>query len=101
MAQMLIRPDVVDFLDVVMHDQSLELLLEGLTVGRGSDLDQRSIGQAQIRIATGANITGLRRKEGGIIISPEATTVLKAGDVLIALGTRAQLEALKKLVHVP
>ncbi len=99
MAQMLIRPDVLDFLDVVMHDQSLELLLEGLTVGHGCDLDQCSIGQARIRIETGANIVGLRRKEGGVIISPEASTVLNAGDVLISLGTRAQLEALRELVH--
>jgi voltage-gated potassium channel len=99
-AQMFIRPDVVDFLDVVMHDETLELLLEDLTVGYGCTLDQCSIGEARIRKETGANILGLKRKEGGIIISPEASTVLYAGDVLIALGTRQQLEALADLVFV-
>lgn len=96
---MLIRPDVVDFLDVVMHDESLELLLEDLTVGQGCELDQCSIGQAHIREKTGANILGLKRKEGGIITAPEASTVLCAGDVLIALGTRRQLEALTEMVQ--
>ncbi len=100
-ALMLIRPDVVDFLDVVMHDESLELLLEDLTVGYGCPLDQCTIGEARIRKATGANILGLKREEGKIVISPEASTVLYPGDVLIALGTRQQLEALAELVNAP
>ncbi len=100
-AQMLIRPGVVDFLDVVMHDETLELLLEDLTVGSGCTLDQCSIGQARIRKETGANILGLKRKKGGIVISPEASTVLYAGDVLIALGTRQQLEALAEMIQSP
>ncbi len=98
MALMLIHPDVVDFLDVVMHDESLELFLEDLTVGHGCTLDQCSIGEARIRKVTGANILGLKREEGKIVISPEASTVLYPGDVLIALGTRQQLESLSELV---
>jgi voltage-gated potassium channel len=101
MALMLVHPDVVDFLDVVMHDESLELLLEDLTVGRGCTLDQCSIGEVRIRKVTGANILGLKRKEGGIVISPEASTIVYPGDVLIALGTRQQLEALGRLVYAP
>jgi voltage-gated potassium channel len=101
MALMLVHPVVVDFLDVVMHDESLELLLEDLTVGQGCTLDQCSIGEARIRKVTGANILGLKRKEGGIVISPEASTVLYTGDVLVALGTRQQLEALAALVYGP
>ncbi len=101
MALMLVRPDVVDFLDVVMHDESLELLLEDLTVGQGCALDQCSIGEARIRKVTGANILGLKRKVGGIVISPEASTILYPGDVLIALGTQQQLEALARLVYAP
>lgn len=98
MALMLIHPDVVDFLDVVMHDESLELFLEDLTVGHGCTLDQCSIGEARIRKVTGANILGLKREEEKIVISPEASTVLYPGDVLIALGTRQQLESLSELV---
>lgn len=99
MAQMLLRPDVVDFLDVVMHDESLELLLENLTVGSGCVLDRCAVGKARIRERTGANILGLKRKEEGIIISLEPSTVLYAGDVLIALGTRPQLEVLAQMVY--
>jgi voltage-gated potassium channel len=101
MAQMLIRSDVVDFLDVVMHDETLELLLEDLTVGPGCALDQRSIGEARIRTETGANILGIKRKEGGIVLAPEASTVIYPNDILIALGTRQQLEALAELVCAP
>jgi voltage-gated potassium channel len=99
MAQMLIRPGVVDFLDVVMHDEALELLLGDLTVGSGCSLDTCTVGQARVRETTGANLLGLKRKEGGIIISPAPSTVVHAGDVLVALGTRQQLDALAQMVH--
>jgi K+/H+ antiporter YhaU regulatory subunit KhtT len=52
-------------------------------------------------MVTGANVLGLKRHEEGIILSPEASTVLYPGDVLIALGTRRQLEALADLVDTP
>jgi voltage-gated potassium channel len=100
MAQMLLRPDVIDFLDVVMHDESLELLLENLTVGSGCALDRCTVGEARIREKTGTNILGLKRQEGGITISPEPSTVLCAGDVLVALGTRRQLQSLAQMLHV-
>lgn len=96
---MLVRPDVVDFLDVMMHNESLELLLEDLTIGPDCALDQCSIGEAGIRKEAGVNILGLKSKEGEIVVSPRASTVLSAGDVLIALGTRQQLKALAKLVN--
>jgi len=101
LAQMLIRPDLVDFLDVVMHSESLELLLENFTVVQGSVLEGCSIGQVGIREKTGANVLGLIRRQGELIISPEASTVLYRGDVLIALGTRQQLQRLAQLVSEP
>lgn len=96
MAQLLIRPDVVDFLDVVMHDQSLELFLENVTVEAGSRLDGCTVGEARVRETSGANLLGLKRGEG-IILSPDPSTRLTAGDVLVALGTRDQLQSLAQL----
>lgn len=98
MAHMMLRPDVVDFLDIVMHDESLELLLENLTVSPGCVLDGHNVGEAHIRERTGTNILGLKRKVGGLTIAPDPSTVLYAGDILIALGTRPQLAALEQMV---
>jgi voltage-gated potassium channel len=98
MAQMITRPHVVDFLELVMWDESLELLLEDLTVCDDCPWKNITVGEARIREATGANLLGIKR-EDGMIVSPEPSTVLYAGDVLVALGTRQQLNALADLVQ--
>jgi voltage-gated potassium channel len=97
-AQTLLRPDVVDFLETVMYDESLHLFLEDMTVGPGCHLADYSVGEARVREKTGANILGLKRGDD-IIISPESATKLQPGDVLVALGTRQQLQSLADLVH--
>lgn len=97
-AQTLIRPDVVDFLDVVLYDDSLKLFLEDLTVTKDCPLDQVSVGEARIRETTGANILGIKRG-GQVIVSPPSSTQLEPGDVLVALGTRQELTDLAALVQ--
>jgi voltage-gated potassium channel len=99
-AQTIVHPDVVDFLDVVMYDDSLKLFLEDLPVGQGCALDALTVGEARIRERTGANVLGIKRNEQ-IVISPTESTMLQPGDVLVALGTRQQLAALAEIIHSP
>jgi voltage-gated potassium channel len=97
-AQTLVRPDVVDFLDVVLYDNSLKLFLEDLRVTKGCPLDQLTVGEAGIREKTGANVLGIKRG-GQVIVSPASSTRLEPGDVLVAMGTREELTALAALVQ--
>jgi voltage-gated potassium channel len=99
-AQTLVRPNVVDFLDVLLYDDSLKLFLEDLVVGQGCTLDRVTVGDARIREITGANVLGIRR-DGQVIVSPATSTELQSGDVLVALGTRRQLAALADQVRSP
>jgi voltage-gated potassium channel len=94
-AQMALRPNVVEFLEVVMHDEELELWLEELTVAIGSELDGRAVYEANIRGATGANIVAVRQRTGRLLAAPTPDIRLQAGDIIVALGTRAQLVALR------
>lgn len=100
MAQTLLRPDVVDFLEAVMYDDSLHLFLEDLTVGTGSSLAEITVGEARIRERTGANVLGLKHGED-VLISPSSIHPLHPGDTVVALGTRQQLEDLEKLLQAP
>jgi voltage-gated potassium channel len=97
MAQMAIRPNVVEFLEVVMHDEELELLLEELTIALGSDLENKQIGSTAIRGTTGAMLVAIRQRTGRMVVAPSADVVLSAGDIVVALGTREQLEKLRIL----
>jgi voltage-gated potassium channel len=100
-ATQLLYPSVADFLDVVMHAGGLELRLEELAVGSDSDLCHKTVAELQIRQRTGANVLAIRRHDGGsVITNPPAQMRFEAGDVLIALGTREQLQALEGLTAI-
>jgi len=94
MAQMLLNPEISDFLDVISYDESLELILENFTVSEGSLLENKSLKDSRIRELTGASVVGLKRAGVGVIPSLKTTTVLQAGDIVFALGTREQLDQL-------
>ncbi|HEY4410757.1 MAG TPA: potassium channel protein [Acidimicrobiia bacterium] len=94
MAAFVLQPHVAEFLDVVMHDGSLEFRLEEVALPPGSPLAGRSLRDAHIRDATGALILALRDADGGFTTNPPPETVLGADQILIAIGTEAQLKAL-------
>jgi hypothetical protein len=91
-------PSVVDFLDVVMHSGQLELWLEEVRVRTDGALEGKTVAECDLRGRTGINVLALRRREkDSVVISPRSDLRLEAGDVLIALGTRNQLEPLSRL----
>ncbi len=97
MAQMALRPNVVEFLEVVMHDEELELVLEELTIAIGSALDGKRIGSSEIRERTGAMLVAIRQRAGKMLIAPSTETLLEAGDIVVALGTHEQLAELQEM----
>jgi voltage-gated potassium channel len=99
MAQMAMRPTVAEFLEVVMHDEELELWLEELTIAIGAKLDGLTIGEANIRSLTGANVVALRQRTGKLLAAPTPSTRLQAGDIMVVLGMRSQLNALREMTH--
>ncbi|HET9080242.1 MAG TPA: TrkA C-terminal domain-containing protein, partial [Trebonia sp.] len=91
-----LQPNVMEFLDVVMHDGSLEFRLEEVPVLVGSRLDGRTLQEASVGETTGALILALRGGDGTFLTNPPMRTTVEAGYVLIAIGTRQQLSALQK-----
>ncbi len=98
LASLLLRPTVVEFLDVVMHSEEIELLMEEVIVRESSPFVGGTMGEVRQRCTTGANILALK-KEGGekMIANPGPETLIDAGDRFVALGTREQLRDLEGL----
>ncbi len=101
MANIVTRPHVTDFFDVVTLRGGEELWIEELIISEGCSIEGQSVGQANIRRITGVTIVALFRQEFGANIVPDANTELEVGDQLIVLGTRTQLSALEKLIDPP
>jgi voltage-gated potassium channel len=93
MAAFALQPNVAEFLDVVMHDGSLEFRLEEVLVPTTSPLAGSSLRDAHIRDRTGALVLALRT-DGQFRTNPAPETVIEPGDVLIAIGTTSQLLSL-------
>ncbi|MBT6682497.1 MAG: potassium channel protein [Chloroflexi bacterium] len=98
LAHMSVMPTVVDFLDMVLHDDEMEMWLEDLTVEARSHADGLSIRDMAVRDPVGASILGLRHENGEMRVSPSPDVVLQPGDIVVALGTREQLDGLGRVL---
>ncbi|HUX05587.1 MAG TPA: potassium channel protein [Acidimicrobiales bacterium] len=94
MASFVTQPHVVDFVDVVMHDGSLVFRLGESVIAERSILAGKSLRSAHLRDETGALILAIRRPDGNFVTNPAPEDAIRAGDVLISVGTEEQLRAL-------
>ena len=93
------QPAVADFLDVVVHDGSLEYRLEEVRIPAGSPFDGIGLADAHIRSGTGALVLAVREADGTFLSNPDPKTPLRAGSTVIVIGTQDQLDALERHLH--
>jgi len=94
MAAFVVQPHVVDFVDVVMHDGTLEFRLEELLVSPVSPLAGNTLRSVRLHDRTGALVLAIRKPDGTFDTNPSPEVTIDAGDVLIGVGTESQLQAL-------
>lgn len=90
-----LQPNVLEFLDVVMHDGGLEFRLEEIPVRAGSRLSGHTLQEASNGEAPGALVLALRGHDGTFLANPPTRTKVEAGCILIAIGTQQQLSVLQ------
>jgi len=96
-AQAVLRPNVVDFIELATRSGHEELQMEEVQIGHESLLAGRDLKGSQIRQDSGVIIVGIKKVEGGMIYNPAPDVVISAGDVMIALGDRQQLDRLEHM----
>jgi voltage-gated potassium channel len=103
LAQAMLRPHVLNFLDVASaFSQGVDLAIETeqLHISRESALCGKTLEGAQVRQVYGVIVLALKKAAGGMKFNPDANTKLEAGDVLIAIGERSQLKRISEELHV-
>lgn len=98
MANLVIRPEVIRFLDMISGLGPNKLRLEELSFGEmRPSMRGQSIRELDVRSRTGATVIALRRGQGGELeVSPAADYRPSAGDVLLVLGNEEQIQAVHK-----
>lgn len=94
MAQAILRPSVVDFLEIAIGHDNLELQLEEIPVVSSSSLVGRPLAETGIRRDLGLIIIGIK-VNNEMTFNPSAETVIKAGHTLIALGEQPEIKKLE------
>jgi voltage-gated potassium channel len=97
MATLVLKPQVAAFLDAASAAGGQDLRFEEIELSPGSESDGKSIKELHIRQRTGALIIALRKRDGTFDTTPNPEVVLEAGDVMISVGTHAELRALEAL----
>ena len=97
MANLLLRPQVTAFVDVVTTASGHDLRFEEIEVTPGSGRGGKSIRELDIRRQTGALVVALRKRDGSFDTTPTPEAVLEVGDVLIAAGTEEELRLLEQI----
>jgi voltage-gated potassium channel len=90
MAELAVRPALVDVLDTLHHGKA-GIGVEELLVGAGMASVGKTIEEAGLLDQAAAKLLALRRRDGTLFVSPSPELRLEDGDLLIALGTEAHL----------
>jgi len=90
MAELAVRPALVDVLDTLHHGES-EIALEEMLVSAGMAAVGKTIEETGLLDASAAKLLALRRRDGTLYVNPSPELRLEVGDLLIALGSEAQL----------
>ncbi len=94
MVRQLVHPNILEFMDVVMHRDEVDILIEEIVISERSHLRDHTISATEVRKRLGANILAVRRPDGETFVNPGVDFPLRASDTLIALGTPEQLHLL-------
>ncbi|MEZ4765230.1 MAG: NAD-binding protein [Calditrichia bacterium] len=97
MAHLLVRPGVVDFMDIVARKSGVDLALEEIMVRHGSELNGITLADSTSRQRLNIIIVAIYRTESEFIYNPKSSETIREGDRLIAIGEWENLQQLNKM----
>ncbi len=102
MAHALLRPAVLDVIDLATHSRSLELQIEEVEVAAGSFCDGVTLQASGLRDQLGLIVIAIRVGGGETEFNPTAGRTIAAGDRLVLMGQTTDLREIeRRLAPVP
>jgi voltage-gated potassium channel len=101
LAQSLLRPHVVQFLDFTTKDVGEDIAIEQVRVAATSEMVSKTIKEMQLRKEVGVIVMAIRKETGEMLFNPPADTAVHGGDYLIVMGCPGNLRSLETLLAEP
>jgi voltage-gated potassium channel len=96
-AMAVLRPAVVDFIELATRTEHLDLQIEETRIHEGSKLAGVTLHASQLRQELGVIVVAIKKANGHLVANPPGDAVMEAGDTLIALGARQNLDRVDTL----
>jgi len=99
-ANSILIPSVVDFIEYATKTGNLELQLEEVQLSKGSKFNEMTLENIGIGRDPGIIIVAIKRLDGTMGFNPNSTSIVNVGDTLVALGETSKLKELEQLAVV-
>ncbi len=96
-AQAVLRPSVVDFIELATRSDHMALQIEETVVGEASRLCGKSLRETGLRHELGLIVVAIKRTDGKMLFNPAPDAPIMPGDTLITLGPKDQQDRLRAL----
>ena len=97
MAQAILRPSVVDFIELATASEHLALQIEEIRIAADSVLAGKNLINSGIRQSMGIIIVGIKESDGKMTFNPPPEKNIEPNSVLIILGERPAISKLEKI----
>lgn len=98
MAHALLRPAVLDVIDLATHYRSMELQIEEVTVGVGGFSAGQTLAESGIREMLGIIVIAIKKPTGELQFNPASDVRIEVGDRLVLIGQTTNLRELERRV---
>ncbi len=98
LAQSLLRPHVLQFLDFATKDIGMDIAMEQVRVSETSKVVSKTIKEMQYRRDVGVIVMAIRKGDGHMLFNPPADTAVEGGDYLIVMGRQENLRTLEGML---
>jgi voltage-gated potassium channel len=99
LAQAVLRPTVVDFIELATKTEHLELQIEEARVGPASPLAGATLKDSRIRADLKVIVVAIKKGAGEMVFNPAPETRIEAGDIIVAIGDRKHLDELEQVAN--
>ena len=97
-AHTVLKPAVVDFLELATQSGNIDLQLEEISIPDVSRFSGLSLDQCGFGKELGVIIVAIKKTSGDMQFNPTFRTLIEPGDTLIALGETSKLRVLEEMI---